>query len=113
MLIMSTGTGSIRVSHMACISVLPIPVTMFRTLPSSVPIRLEPHHGCCNAATNGNGERDRHKGNPHFALPFADVGRPRLLTSEMAPPVVANCFGTRTYAGRPDVPGKANCTVIP
>ena len=73
MLIMSTGTGSIRVSHMTCISVLPMPVTMFRTLPSSVPIRLEPHHGCCNAATNGDDERDRNKGNPHFTPPFAGV----------------------------------------
>ena len=44
----------------------------FELCPSSVPIRLE-LHGCCNAATNGNGERDRHKGNPHFAPPFAAV----------------------------------------
>jgi hypothetical protein len=71
MLIMSTGTGSIRVSHMALSPGLPTPVIMFRTLPSSVPIRLELHDGCCDAATNGNGERDRHKGNPHFASPFA------------------------------------------
>ena len=80
MLIMSAGTGSIRVSHMA-----PLPGSCntrrwfercgycgLRTL-RLLRTRLELDHGCCNAAANGNGERDRNKGNPHFAPPFAGV----------------------------------------
>jgi len=36
-------------------------------------LRLGLHDGCCNAATNGDDERDRNKGNPHFTPPFAGV----------------------------------------
>ena len=73
MLIMSAGTGSIRVSHMAPLPRVLQHPSLVRTLRLSVRTRLELHHGCCNAAANGNGERDRNKGNPHFAPPFAGV----------------------------------------
>ncbi len=73
MLIMSAGTGSIRVSHMAPLPRVLQHPSLVRTLPSSVRLKLGLHHGCCNAATNGDDERDRNKGNPHSTPPFAGV----------------------------------------
>jgi hypothetical protein len=46
---------------------------MVRTLRLSVRLKLGLHHGCCDAATNGDDERDRNKGNPHFTPPLAGV----------------------------------------
>jgi hypothetical protein len=66
---------------------LPVkPLTMLRTLASLVRLRLGLHHGCCNAATNGDNKRDRNKGNPHSTLlssastkPVAKRGSSRLV----------------------------------
>ena len=73
MLIMSAGTGSIRVSHMAPLPRVLQHPSRVRTLRSSVRLRLGLHHGCCDAATNSDDERDRNKGNPHFTPPLAGV----------------------------------------
>jgi len=49
-----------------------------------VRLKLGLHHGCCNAATNGDDERDRNKGNPHFTPPFAGVDETRIRTRKYA-----------------------------